>query len=362
MSEGSKSPEQQVPIVDEAPDFPSDQEKEDLEKLRKLTKRIREFWLENWRESFLFFAGTALLVLVPFVFAQASSTSSGLLGDFLGGYFGTIVSLLSVVLLFATLRANRSALQDQRRAIEREHFENRYFELIKMHRDNVSELEIQAAKGRRGASGKSVFVVIIREFREILERTRESAGLLNKRHTQLELVQIAYYFLFFGTGPNSTRMLRNSLRQFDEQLVATLERKLEDKAFRDLTMEKRNLGYTPFEGHQSRLGHYYRHLYQAVCYVARHKDRFDAYDYMKTIRAQMTTHEQALLLLNSLTPIGENWWTDRLIEDYKLVKNLPRNFFCPVKEINLSLRFPKNYFEWEEYAPDAADDRTSDAS
>jgi len=71
---------------------------------------------------------------------------------------------------------------------------------------------------------------------------------------------------------------------------------------------ERNFDYTPFEGHQSRLGHYYRHLYQMTRYVDEQSIDINKYEYVKTIRAQLSTHEQALLLLNSLTPVGQDWW------------------------------------------------------
>jgi hypothetical protein len=68
---------------------------------------------------------------------------------------------------------------------------------------------------------------------------------------------------------------------------------------------------------------------------------------VKTIRAQLTTHEQTLLLLNSLTPIGKNWWSKELIVRYRMVQNLPPGFF-ESKELDVSELFAPGYFEWEE--------------
>lgn len=113
---------------------------------------------------------------------------------------------------------------------------------------------------------------------------------------------------------------------------------------------EKKFGYTPFEGHQSRLGHYYRHLYQMIRYVDQHKVDVDKYEYVKTMRAQLSTHDQALLLVNSLTPIGDVWWQHDLITRYRLVQNLPREFFDAVTELDLGPLFPKGYFEWEEVA------------
>lgn len=260
-------------------------------------------------------------------------------GSFVGGYFGSTFALVGVVLLFATLRG-------QQRSSAEQHFETKYFELIKMHRDNVAELDLQ------GVSGRRLFVLLVRELRCVLEVLGPLAQACKQRLSQEEALGIAYYCLFFGVGPNSSRMLRISLstfgRTFDRTFVDTLEQKLNSQETKKKFMRERNFGYVPFEGHQSRLGHYYRHLYQMVRYVDQQTLDIDKYEHVKTIRAQLSTHEQALLLINSLTPIGKNWWRSDLIVKYRLVQNIPRDFFDSATELNLSNLFKPDYFEWEE--------------
>src|SRR5690606_26039175 len=109
--------------------------------------------------------------------------------------------------------------------------------------------------------------------------------------------------------------------------------------------EERKFNYTPFEGHQSRLGHYYRHLYQTVCYVDNQTSSINKYEYVKTLRAQLTTHEQALLFINCLTVIGEVWWDKKLLLNYRFVQNIPYQFFDKDTEIDIEIFFPQIYFE-----------------
>lgn len=263
------------------------------------------------------------------------TTTAGQLGDFVGGYVGSYFALVSVVLLFATLKS-------QRKAYELQSFETKYFELIRLHRENVAELEVQ------GTTGRKLFVVMIRELRAILEVVKLVAAQSGQILTQQQRMHISYYCLFFGTGPNSSRMLRQSLSNFEASFVNALESELNKPEIKKSVQEARKLSYVPFEGHQSRLGHYYRHLYQAVRYVDQKELDIDKYEYVKTIRAQLTTHEQALLLLNSLTPIGQDWWGKKYIVTYRMVQNLPRHFFDPATEIDLATIFPSKYFEWED--------------
>ena len=295
---------------------------------------------EHWVEILILTIGLVVMNLI--FIAQAfravdtvNPASAGQLGDFVGGYVGTFFALASVVLLTSTLR-------NQRRSAQVLNFEAKYFELLRLHRDNVAELEVQSVTGRK------LFVVLIRELRSALEIVKQLAGKHDLNLPQRQLMHIAYYCLFFGTGPNSSRMLIQSLTDFPSDFVSELVTELDDPEAKDAAQKEKKLAYVPFEGHQSRLGHYYRHLYQAVRYVDQQTIGIDKYQYVKTIRAQLSNHEQALLLLNSLTPIGHNWWSQGFMEKYRMVQNIPRDFFDPTTELDVSSLFQRGYFEWEE--------------
>jgi hypothetical protein len=211
-----------------------------------------------------------------------------------------------------------------------------------MQRENVAEIDLQ------GTSGRRVFVLLIRELRYALEIVRRIAKACNQELDARERLHVGYYCLFFGVGPNSSRMLKMSLSQFDPAFIEAVEKELNGAETKEKVKKERNLGYVPFEGHQSRLGHYYRHLYQMIQYVDQQSLDINKYEYVKTIRAQLSTHEQALLLVNSLTPIGQNWWRNGLIVEYRLVQNIPREFFDPSTEFDTGALFKPGYFEWEE--------------
>ena len=298
----------------------------------------RSIWREYIHEFMILAVGLAAVnsIFISRAFRQSTTVSpesAAQLGSFVGGYVGAFFALTGVVLLFSTLKNQRlaSALQD---------FETKYFELIKMHRDNVAEIKIQRASGRR------VFVLLLRELRFALKTIRGIAGTHNQQLTKREILHVAYYCLFFGVGTNSSRMLKMSLSTFNAAFIDAVEAEL-DKGKMNKEIRS-NLGYVPFEGHQSHLGHYYRHLYQMIRYVDEQAINIDKYEYAKTIRAQLSTHEQALLLVNSLTPIGRNWWTKNLIVNYRLVQNIPREFFDSSTELDTSEEFKPGYFEWEE--------------
>ncbi|MBV5289854.1 MAG: putative phage abortive infection protein [Pelodictyon phaeoclathratiforme] len=308
---------------------------------KHITKPAEQNWFRKyWIEISILLCGLIAMNLIVFADAfRATDTINPLgasqLGDFVGGYIGTFLALVSVVLLSATLKSRS-------KSAEILSFETKYFELLRLHRDNVAELEVS------GISGRQLFVVLIREYRCALDLTKHVASIHNITLTQQQRAHIAYHCLLFGTGPNSSRMLLKSLEEFDNDFVCDLENQLNNEELKNSVRLEKKLTYVPFEGHLSRLGHYYRHLYQSIKYVDQQNINIDKYEYVKTIRAQLSNHEQALLLLNSLSPIGNNWWKHNFMLEYRMVQNIPREFFDPKDELDISSLFSTGYFEWEE--------------
>jgi len=176
------------------------------------------WWTRNLTEILTIIGGLITINLIFFASAYTETNTidpatAGQLGDFVGGYIGTIFALVSVVFLYSTLK-------NQREVSTTEKFETKYFELIKMHRDNVAEI------GIGDDFGKKIFVMMIREFREILKITKDVAKNQNQTFKQEELFIISYYVLFFGVGPNSSRMLKEALKGYDHVFVNELEKTL----------------------------------------------------------------------------------------------------------------------------------------
>lgn len=94
-----------------------------------------------------------------------------------------------------------------------------------------------------------------------------------------------------------------------------------------------------YGGHQFRLGHYFRHLFQTVSFI-NDNEKLTAkkqYGYIRHLRGQLSTGEQILIFLNSLSQLGRAWELEDkktglaieewncLISDYMLIKNIPSN-------------------------------------
>lgn len=161
----------------------------------------------------------------------------------------------------------------------------------------------------------------------------------------------AYYCVFIGTGdvenPDMPSEIYEISKQYDFSVIV---HSLANPSNKDSIKRRLGLSYLQFGGHHAALGHYYRHLYQTIKYIDTRAFLTEAekYEYAKTLRAQLSNYEQALLLINSLTPIGRNWIQNGYLKKYKLVKNVPLDVFAPVNEHRFA-ELGEGYFEWEEY-------------
>lgn len=264
-------------------------------------------------------------------------------GSFVGGFIGSLFSMAGFLLLF-------EAIIQQQKMFEKQQFESKFFDLLKIHRENVTELKKRIPiKGDKYEEGRRVFVLMRKEFGEILGIIREKQKEMNISLEEAKAVNLAYLVFFYGVsetlfnrGQNQTSMLREKL-----------EHSAYDKTFLDsviqaccLYMDEENQ-YIRFNGNQVRLGHYYRHLFQVVKFVDQSTilKTGEKYFYLKTLRAQLSAHEQLILFYSALSDIGKPWNSPiDYISRYRLIKNVPleKGF---TYEINPSSYFTITYEE-----------------
>jgi hypothetical protein len=301
----------------------------------------KNIWLglfkRHWPLLVIFILGVvvihAFLLCDAFKGEKINAENASQFGSFLAGYIGMPIALMGVLLLIMTLLEQIKKDKD-------EGFERRFFQLLDYHRGNVEAIGVGEKVGLR------TFVTLIREFRMTLDEVDEACAALCKGIPNSERIDLAYMAFYYGTGPNSTRVLRASIAQYDKDIIDFIIIRLEDYDWKKAKMKERNLGYMPFEGHQSRLGHYFRHLYEMVRYIDRNGGERSK-EFAGMLRAQLSNHEQALLCLNSLSTIGAAWKNEGLLVKYRMIKNLPENFFDPKVELDVAKIYPEIDFEYK---------------
>jgi hypothetical protein len=188
------------------------------------------------------FIVTGIVVTVGFIISlsfqfdaqlmgKIKMAESGQTGDFIGGVVGTFFALSGTILLLLTLR-------EQVRQSEKEAFKSSFFEMVHLHRENVSEQRCK--KYYEGefseASSRQVFTIIFQEFIDCFHEVRKFARDMkpkecikakyvdelmksvkqeNKRIDILELalIDIAYSIVFYGLGGQGELVLRERLKK-----------------------------------------------------------------------------------------------------------------------------------------------------
>lgn len=378
------------------------------------------------------FLGLLSLVLSHSIHLFDTTLDSSKLADFgsyIGGSIGTLVAVFAVFAagfaFYAQYEANRQVQEQFEKQESRDHkinFETKFFELIKIHRENVSEqVYTKFEINEMGtAVGRKVFRLMHRELEECIKEVfryrkiytqdfiipkyrlnLENVKIQNNLDINIEdlaLIDIAYKIFFFGLGKESEDYLLNSFRGkynylFFKRLMKFLQLKpkmenieefklwnkiyklkpseiknIIDEVYRNRAKvdfkydyEGSNLVYNYkknkyYGGQQHRLGHYFRHLFQTYKYLFLEENITDEdkYFYGKTLRGQISTYEQSIFFVNSLSSLGQKWELIpeidykikkemKLISEYNIIKNVPGDKFLDIVYIDY---YPKVDFEF----------------
>lgn len=121
----------------------------------------------------LWFSIITFLIFYLFVAHFYGSGGTGYFdhfGSFIGGVFGTLLSFISVILVIYTIRQQQV---DQ----EKQQIEARFFELLKIHRENVAEMQ------KSNIEGRVIFVHLLSEFFDLFRITKQVNEELKLNHS-----------------------------------------------------------------------------------------------------------------------------------------------------------------------------------
>ena len=194
-----------------------------------------------------------------------------------------------------------------------ERFEGRFYKMLDIHIQNVENLK-ERSTGRQN----DVFKLLIERYQKCyrvvfdalndflyeqnfgIYQVGENAYVdylrslyKDEKKKQEAVCTLAYGYFFYGVNYTINRK---------DGCIAELNEALSKR------MDIENAAHSSCN---EVMGHYYRHLYQTVRYVANMNDAVideqQKYEYIKMLRAQMSDTEQLLLYYNSLSIPGRNW-------------------------------------------------------
>jgi hypothetical protein len=261
----------------------------------------------------------------------------GLRGDYIGGVYGTGISLLALIALGFTWWATHAG-ERRGRAY------HVFAEMMRTHEEIITSLELRPAQGEETLKGREAISDILSEFHCAYTIVSANAAVApSGTLTVDQKIDIAYTFTFLGAQIVAIPPLSHYGEPFILQISGLLsaERRTNRKATHW------------FSGHQNRLSHYFRNLYGAFRFIdGSHLSRRDKISLGKALRTKLSNYEQALLALNAISHLGQPWEKSGLLDKFAPIKNIPKKFFTFDPAFVLHERFPDIEYEWQERKPD----------
>jgi hypothetical protein len=323
----------------------------------------------NWKVKGLLWLSFVLIIIsfaMPFILTRASIHSNlnfshtGEIGDTIGGLMSPFIAMSGVAVtglaFYIQYKANllqrelflqeqevnakqfQLQIDTQNRQLRIQQFESQFYEMLRLHRENVTEMKITGYdfEERKGSDlyrfekiteGRKVFVTMTIELECILSMFAEQNSLNSVSF------QKCYKIFFSGLDQFKKDSLEESTfigelyrarNQHQHPNTGIKTNKLRKEFSTGVNLK---FNYKPFSGHSSRLGHYFRHLYLTVKSVANSEvitDYNERMKYLRILRAQLSNHEQILLFYNWLGEFGSDWENDKnsFFAEYCMIHNL----------------------------------------
>jgi len=343
----------------------------------------RSFWI--YIGIFLFLV--IVILFFPYLFSQYSfhgidfTPVNGISNTI--GIISPFIAILAAGLTFLAFWVQFKANEQQRYDIKKERFESTFYELLKFHKQNVDDLKIENLNQRELFQELYyelgfTYSISKEAFDTILKTSEETTKNILNNYPTIKIINLSYQIFFYGYNyiysitdiqaglPKKIWQevrpeLINRFKEYDDYWEKGDYSLRVQRKTKGLKLEgggKLSSFYKPFVGQSKLLGHYYRNLYQIVKYIDGQDGQFlsfnQKYDYVKTLRAQLSDHEQVILYYNSLSTLGYDWFAeqkDSLIVRYKLIKNAPLVLFWVLspkelfKKFNMTPKEIDTYFE-----------------
>lgn len=223
-------------------------------------KKIKTFDTFFWWSAAAFLSVVALICFFPAWFTSSFSkynfTTTGQIGDTIGGIMGPFIAIAASALTFLAFWVQYKANEQQKQDIkelklraELEQFETKFLEMVRFHRDNVSELKYtyyEDAKDGITAQSRKVFKVLYTDFlylfdeinfffesknedeiynSEYLKKLKQNITLSKSDFSYLNYAQIdiTYCIFYFGVKEEEQNTIKDFLsKRYDSTFIESV--------------------------------------------------------------------------------------------------------------------------------------------
>lgn len=326
----------------------------------KTTKEKNNNQIPFWKNIKLLIVLVVLLILFsflsPLIFTSFSTgfnfTETGAIGDTIGGLMNPFIAIASVIVTYLAFKmqfdANKTLkdeLEAQKNETKKQQIERQFYEMLKLYKENVNEISINLYKEDNSPEEINKFKPQAFFNRTTLVIDTELKGRFSYISFINEIGSIYYHInsslnVFFESEnePNSKYNLKiayeiffNGINKF--KIIEPVLFKNFENYFDDINLDSKitlrneyGLNRKLYIGGSPELGHYFRHLYQTVKFIASNKvlNEEEKINYLKILRSQISNNEQVLLFYNYIGGPGKNWENEnqKYFSQYKMIHNI----------------------------------------
>lgn len=345
-----------------------------------------------------------ILSLIFLIFARHLfiHKSSQDIATTVSGVLGTALVFFGSVLVYMAFKEQVNANKLIQKQFKIQMFESRFYKMLDIYNLNVSDLKFINRKTGNHFEGKMVFSQMITNYnklqKEILEfnKIKKYAidDILNseykikfyqfEKHSNIgnwAVLELSYIIFFYGVGVTGRKNIYSLLfekykKEYLKQLLNYLSNKpvehtsniVAKEDWKKIKISTKNFDRPNsknfdkyYNGHQSNLGHYYRHIFMIINFI-NDQEMFaylEKWQYSKLLRTQLSNHEQELFFLNSISVLGRDWELKHtVLEDknenkgfitkYDLIRNVSKSVLFKYK---IKSFYPNVEYEQEDVTP-----------
>lgn len=283
----------------------------------------------------------------------------GYLGSFLSGVASLVVVVLTALAVYFFYKAYKQEIE----RVRQQRFEDHFFHLLEIHRENVKMIEIEhkSFDFRKIEKGAYASVkAILKMFRELMVMINA----IDFEENSVRKASLVYLCFYYGFGGRSGKILmeqlskttateneieqlkcifcdqsehRKKIKVFKEDyqvlgnkavlrktILDSKINKLYESMPRKKLSDKADIKYKAGGGHQTRLDHYFANLlfcFDLIAEQNKHMVISDLEIYRKELISQLNVYEKILLIFHSNTIIGKDF--KKYVLEYDLKKYIP---------------------------------------
>tara|TARA_R110002050_G_C8859225_1_gene507269 strand:+ start:101 stop:1171 length:1071 start_codon:yes stop_codon:yes gene_type:complete len=353
-----------------------------------MLKEKRPFYRKTNFYLILVFLLIIFSLFSPLIFTSFYSgfdfTETGQIGDTIGGVMNPFVAIAGVIVTYLAFKMQFNANQNLKKELEeqitasrKQQIERQFYEMLRLYKENVNEISINLYKLDQETlrklplnkftvnninynleldftmNGRKVFSSFIEEIKYvyilILMRAEKKVTPGKIVPKSKEYLKLAYKCFFNGT--DMVYNLKNA--EYANQLEGIFDGINSNEFIGSRT--KFGLNRDLFNGQSNYLGHYFRHLYHTVKFIANNTNLSEPekVSYLKILRSQISNEEQVLLFYNYVSGYGKKWENEnqKYFSQYKMIHNLDNSML--IDEFKLEdffkeqMNITKNMFDFQ---------------